>query len=704
MRAFFNGESDTSKKRILHGPPSSFSEAFLSENKVADAVLALRRATELKPGHAAAQLKLAELMIRSRDEQLLKEAELRIQKILTGTPADEDALLTLAAAQAQLGKTEDAEKYLGDVVKRSPSNLRSQMALALLKVSEKDLPGAEQVLKTAIQQVPGSDDPVVALANLYVGMDRFSEAEPLFLKGVQLNPDNSDAWIALGSMQLKTGNIKVAEQSFKRAAESPKTKAPLAYVVFLIRQNRRPQAIATLEKMAKADPDNRVVRSALVAGYLTVNRQPEAETILNDAIKKSPHDVDALVQRSQICFRKRNFGEALADLDNALIVTPDSPQAHFLRSRIFLVRDDQAKRIQDLRATLRSVPDSTPARFDLADALVRINRPREAIQTLDEATNAQKRTLAFAVAYNWALIGAGEVAAARKGVDRALTTAKSPQLMLQEGLLKYAARDFAGARTSLEKVLRDKPDDARALSLLADTYVAQNQRPAATEKLRQFVQEQPKTLPVQMLWARWLIRDNQMVEARKALAAVIAANPQSTEPLLVSAGLDFNEGQMAGARSTLKKLLRLDGQNIEAYMLAGQVEEASANDRDAIEYYRKALALDDANVFSLNNLAYLLSRDPAHLEEALTLARKAKDQVPESPEVLDTLGWLYYRKGMYDLAARELELALSKADSPAIQFHLGLAYNRLGNTEKGRRLLAAAIAKDPKLADADASR
>ena len=65
------------------------------------------------------------------------------------------------------------------------------------------------------------------------------------------------------------------------------------------------------------------------------------------------------------------------------------------------------------------------------------------------------------------------------------------------------------------------------------------------------------------------------------------------------------------------------------------------------------------------------------------LARKAKEQVPESPEMLDTLGWLYYRKGLYDLAAKELEQALAKADWPAIQFHLGLTYNRLGNTEKG---------------------
>ena len=148
---------------------------------------------------------------------------------------------------------------------------------------------------------------VVALATLYADTGRFSEAEPLFLKGVQLNPNNTDAWISLGSMQLKAGRTAVAEQSFKRAADAPKTTAPLAYVVFLIRQNRRPQAIAHLEKMFAANPSNRVVRSALVAGYLTANRQPVAETILNDALKKNPSDVEALLQRSQIYLPQAQF-------------------------------------------------------------------------------------------------------------------------------------------------------------------------------------------------------------------------------------------------------------------------------------------------------------------------------------------------------------------------------------------------------------
>ena len=128
---------------------------------------------------------------------------LRIQKILTDNPGDDDALFTLAAAEAQLGRPEQSEKYLNEVMKRSPANLRSKMALALLRVADKDLAGAEQILKGAIQQVPNSDDAVVALATLYAGMGRFSEAEPLFMKATQLNPDNTDAWMSLGSTQLK---------------------------------------------------------------------------------------------------------------------------------------------------------------------------------------------------------------------------------------------------------------------------------------------------------------------------------------------------------------------------------------------------------------------------------------------------------------------------------------------------------------------
>jgi len=115
--------------------------------------------------------------------------------------------------------------------------------------------------------------------------------------------------------------------------------------------------------------------------------------------------------------------------------------------------------------------------------------------------------------------------------------------------------------------------------------------------------------------------------------------------------------------------------------------------------FRKAVDLDSSNVIALNNLAYVLASDPARLDEAVAYARKARDVAPQSPEILDTLGWLYYKQGLYELAATELERALSKAEWPVIQFHLGLAYNRLGKTAQGGRLLATALTKEPTLAD-----
>ena len=678
------------------------SQAFLAQDKVADAVVALRKATELKPGYAPAQLKLAELMVRSRNEQLLKDAETRIQKILTDNPGDDDALVTLAAAESQLGKTSDSEKYLKEVVERSPDNLRPKIALALLKVTENDLASAEKLLKAAAQQAPWSDDVVVALGHLDTGMGRTAEAAAMFQKAISMDENNTDAWVSLGSLQLEGGDAKAAEQSFKRAAESPKTKAPLAYVVFLIRQNRRVEAIRNLERMFKVTPENRVVRSALVAGYITANRQREAEDILNAAIKKNPIDLEALLQQSQIYIRKRRLKEALADLNVALTVSTMSPQAHFLRSKIYWMKGDEVKRREDLAATLRMAPDSLSARIDLADALLQTNKTPEALDVLNQAADEQKRTLPFAVAYNWALIGMGDLATARKDVDRSLEAFKNPHLLLQDAVLRVAAHDYAGARRSLDQVVSETPDETRAINLLMDTYIAQNQRPTATERLRQLAQANSKSLAVQMVWIRWLIGENQLVDARKALTETAMANPTSTEPLLVSAGLDFNSGQLASARSMLRNLFKLDDQDIQAYELAGQVEEASGNYGEAISFYRKVLTIDAINVFALNNLAYLLSQDSKHLEEALDMARRAKDEAPESPEVLDTFGWLCYRKGEYGLAVKELEHALAKAELPAIEFHLGMTYSRLGESAKGGRLIAAALAKDPKLVDSEA--
>ncbi|MCX6629954.1 MAG: tetratricopeptide repeat protein [Candidatus Solibacter sp.] len=474
-------------------------EAYLSQMLLPTAVSYFRRAAELDPKYAPAQLRLADLMLRTHNDQLTKEAESRIQKVLTGNPGDDDALLALATARVQLGKIEDAEKYLSEVLKRSPTNIKSAIALAQVKLSQKDLKGAEQVLKQAVAGSPNSPDAVTALGALYAVSGRLPEGEGMFRKAVQLDSKNAGALSALAELQMRMGRPGDAEKSYKAVAALPGSPNTLAYAVFLMGQNRRPEAVAELERLRKENPNNRVARTALIAGYLATDKTAAAEAILNEVLKKNGKDQEALIQRSQIYLRKGQYDQAEKDIETILHFDSSSAQGHYLMAKVYRGQGNSPRQRDELSQALRIAPESLAARYDLTDALLMANNPNAALETLEGAQQAQKQTLRYLLVRNWVLIAAGKGEEARRGVDAALAFAKTPEALLQDGLLKLAKQDLAGSRASLEQSLNASPEDLRPLALLVQSYVAQKQIPAATERIRLAVAKRPKSLSAQSI-------------------------------------------------------------------------------------------------------------------------------------------------------------------------------------------------------------
>ena len=86
--------------------------ASLASGSSLNGVIALRRAVELDPKHAGAQLKLAELMSTSRDEDVLCDAAQRLESVLAVSPDNLDATNTLALAEWRLGRMDDASRRL----------------------------------------------------------------------------------------------------------------------------------------------------------------------------------------------------------------------------------------------------------------------------------------------------------------------------------------------------------------------------------------------------------------------------------------------------------------------------------------------------------------------------------------------------------------------------------------------------------------
>jgi tetratricopeptide (TPR) repeat protein len=95
-----------------------------------------------------------------------------------------------------------------------------------------------------------------------------------------------------------------------------------------------------------------------------------------------------------------------------------------------------------------------------------------------------------------------------------------------------------------------------------------------------------------------------------------------------------------------------------------------------------------------------------NVDVALSLAQTARRGMPNSPNAADTLGWVYYQKGAYqsaiDLFQEAVKLAkMSNAPEDAtVQYHMGMAYQKVSQPSLAREHLEKALKIDPNASSA----
>jgi tetratricopeptide (TPR) repeat protein len=343
------------------------------------------------------------------------------------------------------------------------------------------------------------------------------------------------------------------------------------------------------------------------------------------------------------------------------------------------------------------------ARVDLADLLIKTSGAQSALQLLDDAPAGQKRSLPVLLKRNWALLALGRFADARQGIETVLAAGSAPEAMLQDAALRVAQKDYSGARAVAEKILSRNPGDVGALTTLVQTYSAQKQLPAAVAKLREYAARQSKSPEVNQYLGHVLARSGDVAGARAAFEVAARAQPGFLPAELALAQLDRRDGKRDEARNRLSAVISTHPTNVDARLLLAEVEIAEGNMADAMKQYNQIIDLDPRNAGALNNVAYMLA-DGAQVDEALKYAQQAKQLAPENPAIDDTLGWAYYKKGMYQQAAAHLESATARGDSALRKYHLAMAYLKAGDPERGKRTLEAALKIDPSLPEAKAAR
>jgi predicted Zn-dependent protease len=329
-------------------------------------------------------------------------------------------------------------------------------------------------------------------------------------------------------------------------------------------------------------------------------------------------------------------------------------------ARAYVVKGDATKAITTAREIMRD--DATRGAFELAEVLVALDRLEEAHQEL----------------------------------ERLRTTSASPgEIDRRLALLAYSAGDLKEAQQRFsELAARGVAADA-ALLFLADIAGRDGDTDAALAGYRRLA-DSSLALEARSKAAGILLARNSRTEALLLLDDYVTDHPETEfETRLAEARLLADHGEAESGLTLLATAMERHPHHPALEYERAVILERAGRVHESVEALDRLLQERPDDPLLMNALGYTLADHSLDLGRAETLIHKALTATPDSPAVLDSLGWVRFREGDAKGALPELQHAYALEHDSDIAAHWGEALWISGKHQEARRVWAAAVARGP---------
>jgi tetratricopeptide (TPR) repeat protein len=154
---------------------------------------------------------------------------------------------------------------------------------------------------------------------------------------------------------------------------------------------------------------------------------------------------------------------------------------------------------------------------------------------------------------------------------------------------------------------------------------------------------------------------------------------------------------MVKAEKIIREGIALFPRNTDLHYALGMILEKVNRFEESIRSMEKVLALDPQNADALNFIGYSYADRGMRLDEAEQMIVQALKIKPDNGYILDSLGWVYFKKNKYAKALNELKRAHELLpDDPNVIEHLGDVYLKIGDNKKAVEYYQKAAKIDPK--------
>ncbi|HEY2841582.1 MAG TPA: tetratricopeptide repeat protein [Pirellulales bacterium] len=560
-------------------------------------------------------------------------------------PSSEFLTSGLAELYVKTGRIRDAVLEAQDIIKRDPKNLEAHKLLGRIYLrSLGDMPGgngSDNVLKLAIEQYetivkiePDSVDDHLLLGRLYRLNNDLQKAEAELKVAVKLDPGSEEAVTTLAMLYTDEGDTAHALQVLSAVPDSGRS-AKLYSALGAAYEQRKDykNAIDAYRHAIVLDRDNLDAIRGLAENLLNDGQADAALEQYKVIADANPEDAQTYVRIAEIYRRQAKYDLALESLKKADTLVPDTMDVPYNIAAVYQAQgryDDAAKLLQDL------------------------------VKKTDKSEN-----------------GSGSQADRN---NRAIFIERLGSVYRDQG-------NYTAAVETFRKMLPLGQDNARSgYQEIVDTYRDAKQWPQATAVAKEAAQKMPDDRDLRILLDSQLADSGDVDQSLADVRSMLKGGPEDREVYLRLGIMYMRAKRWKDAEESLNKAEQLatkTDDKSQVWFLMGDLYQRQKMFDQAETEFRKILAsvspTDPQSAATLNYLGYMNADRGVKLDESLNLIKQALTFDPNNSAYLDSLGWVYFKLGKYDLAEENLTKASIHMGSDAtVQEHLGDLYQKTG--------------------------
>lgn len=680
-------------------------------------------------------------------------AEIGYRDVLRTPPPSPEALVNLGKIYYSQGRWQSAAEFISEGLKRGREDLGARISLGHALWALTAFQSAREQAKAVLEKQPANDEALLLLVESSFTTNDLAEARAAIARVPQSTQTTALLLAARGSLLLRERNLPGAIQECKNAiAADPKNpQAHAALATALLATTNRAEAIQSMRMASELSPPNsrmRIIYADLQRGAGDTNT---AKAVLEQVTKEAPKFVPAWLLLAQMAGAQRDYRQAEEYVKKSLTIDSQNVEALLLYGDLMLVQGEATNAVthfERVAERYEKAPVSAMARFKAAQACVLSRDNDRALENLGVALKTATNYAAAILLFSELNLSRRNPNAVRPLLEslvrnqpgildtylhlrttylqlgdtnqalNILAVARkrfpdNPQVPVSQGAILHRLSKLDQAREAFRDALTLAPDNLMVFKQAVDFELLTTNFPNAFGLITPRLQQQTNSALLNYMagyvyqyrhaWAknRAGAQDPQsqgdLEKAVGLYTRTIEIEPRLSDAYYALASAKDSSGAKEEALAVLQRLVNRNTNDANAYLQLAGYQAKLGKFQDARAGYEQSLRLSPTNFAALNNLAYIYSEQTPDLDKALSYAQEAYKLARTDPSVLDTLGWIRYRRGEVQQSLPLLQEALSgfraqnrPAEEP--EFHLAMALYMVGDEDAARNALRAAAA------------